>query len=82
MDVVIPWTVAPPGSSVHGILQARILQWVDIPFSTDFNVLPQQCFFHTIFKPFPFTNMEHFLSFPLTWLVISRAYQYDCPCSF
>ena len=22
----------PPGSSVHGILQARILQWVDIPF--------------------------------------------------
>ena len=23
-----PWTVAPPGSSVHGILQARILEWV------------------------------------------------------
>ena len=23
----------PPGSSVHGILQARILQWVAIPFS-------------------------------------------------
>ena len=22
-----------PGSSVHGILQARILKWVDIPFS-------------------------------------------------
>ena len=22
-----------PGSSVHGILQARILEWVDIPFS-------------------------------------------------
>ena len=28
-----PWTVAPPGSSVHGILQARILEWVAIPFS-------------------------------------------------
>ena len=26
----------PPGSSVHGILQARILQWVVIPFSRDF----------------------------------------------
>ena len=25
------WTV--PGSSVHGILQARILEWVAIPFS-------------------------------------------------
>ena len=24
----------PPGSSVHGILQARILEWVALPFST------------------------------------------------
>ena len=24
---------SPPGSSVHGILQARILKWLDIPFS-------------------------------------------------
>ena len=23
----------PPGSSVHGILQARVLEWVAIPFS-------------------------------------------------
>ena len=28
-----PWTVAPPGSSVHGILQARILEWGAIAFS-------------------------------------------------
>ena len=28
-DSVTPWTVcSPPGSSVHGILQARILEWV------------------------------------------------------
>ena len=26
---------SPPGSSVHGILQARILEWVAIPFSKD-----------------------------------------------
>ena len=26
---------SPPGSSVHGILQARILQWVAISFSRD-----------------------------------------------
>jgi len=25
---------SPPGSSVHGILQARILEWVAIPFSS------------------------------------------------
>ena len=25
---MIPWIVAQPGSSVHGILQARILEWV------------------------------------------------------
>jgi len=24
---------SPPGFSVHGILQARILEWVAIPFS-------------------------------------------------
>ena len=29
-----PWTVcSPSGSSVHGILQARILEWVAISFS-------------------------------------------------
>ena len=27
------WTLALPGSSVHGISQARILEWVAIPFS-------------------------------------------------
>ena len=27
-----PWT-SPAGSSVHGILQARTLEWVAIPFS-------------------------------------------------
>ena len=28
-----PMVCSPPGSSVHGILQARILEWVTIPFS-------------------------------------------------
>ena len=26
------WPHGPPGSSVHGILQARILEWIAIPF--------------------------------------------------
>ena len=28
-----PMEYSLPGSSVHGILQARILEWVTIPFS-------------------------------------------------
>ena len=28
-----PMDYSPPGSSLHGILQARILEWVAIPFS-------------------------------------------------
>ena len=31
-----PKDCSPPGSSVHGILQARILEWVAIPFSRGF----------------------------------------------
>ena len=30
-----PIDCSPPGSSVHGILQARILEWVDMPFSKE-----------------------------------------------
>ena len=33
-DFVTPWTdCGPPGSSIHGILQARTLEWVAVPFS-------------------------------------------------
>ena len=28
-----PMDCSPPGFSVHGILQARVLEWVAIPFS-------------------------------------------------
>ena len=28
-----PMDYSPPGSSVHGILQERVMQWVAIPFS-------------------------------------------------
>ena len=30
-----PVDCSPPGSPVHGILQAKILEWVAIPFSRD-----------------------------------------------
>ena len=30
-----PMDCSPPGSSVHGILQARILEWLPFPFPGD-----------------------------------------------
>ena len=30
-----PMDYSPPGSSVHGILQARILEWIAFPFLGD-----------------------------------------------
>ena len=36
---VTPWTVAQPGSSVHGISQVRVLAWVATPLPGD---LPNQ----------------------------------------
>ena len=32
-----PVDCSPPGSSVHGIVQARILEWVAISFSRGFS---------------------------------------------
>ena len=32
-DSLRPCGLYPPGSSIHGLLQARILEWVAIPFS-------------------------------------------------
>ena len=34
---VTPMDCSPPGSSVHGIHLARILEWVAIPFSRGFS---------------------------------------------
>ena len=36
-----PKVCSLPGSSVHGILQARILEWVAMPFSTNPGIKPR-----------------------------------------
>ena len=38
---------SPPGSSVHGILQGRILEWVAIPSPPTFNLSQHQSLFLT-----------------------------------
>ena len=35
LTVCDPGDCSPPGSSVHGIFQAKILEWVAIPFSRE-----------------------------------------------
>ena len=35
LTVCDPMDCSPPDSSIHGILQARIREWVAIPFSGD-----------------------------------------------
>ena len=37
-----PMDFGLPGSSVHGILQARILEWIAIPFSKTFSELKKK----------------------------------------
>ena len=44
-----PMDCSPPGSSVHGILQARILEWVAIPSPGDLpdpGIKPGQILYH------------------------------------
>ena len=43
---VTPWTVALQGSSVHGISQARILEWIAISFSRGSSQGSNSCLLH------------------------------------
>jgi len=43
-----PMDYSPPGSSVHGILQARILEWVTIPSSSGSSQLMDQTWVSSI----------------------------------
>ena len=37
-----PMDCSPPGSTIHGILQARILEWVAISFFRNVNTEPPE----------------------------------------
>ena len=56
-----PMDCSPPGSSIHGIFQARVLKWGAIAFSglsfrlTEFLLKrPELCFYPTTNKSFSF----------------------------
>ena len=67
-DFATPWTIAHQGFSVHGILQARILEWVAISFSAVILEPPQNkvchCFLcFPIYLPWIGGTRCHDLSF-------------------
>ena len=51
-----PMDYSLPGSSIHGILQARVLQWVAIAFS-EVQSLPQLLMHMVIFSPLQFLSI-------------------------
>ena len=58
---------SPPGSSVHGILQARLLEWIVIPFSRDlpdhhYNIMQSIFIFLEILHAFPHSSFHTLLA--------------------
>ena len=51
-----PMDCSLPGSSIHGILQARVLEWVAIAFS-EVQGLPQLLMHAVIFSPLQFLSI-------------------------
>ena len=51
-----PMDCSLPGSSIHGILQARVLEWVAIAFS-EVQGLPQLLMHTVIFSPLQFLSI-------------------------
>ena len=82
-----PRDYSPPGSSVHGILQARIPEWVAISFS----IIPGKCHINSCPKAvdscFAFWNFLIFILFPfldifdLGWLWMWKC-RYGGPTAF
>ena len=54
---------SPLGSSVHGILQARIMEWVDISFSKFFNNMTYLYNIKSLFRQVTFTYREIFQAY-------------------
>ena len=58
---------SPPGSSVHGILQARLLEWIVIPFSRDlpdhhYNIMQSIFIFLEILHAFTHSSFHTLLA--------------------
>ena len=67
-----PMDCIPPGSSVHGIFQARILEWVAIPFSRTLIILCKYWLVNCITQSwffFFFLTLQYGIGFAIsTWI--------------
>ena len=76
LTVCNPMDCSPPGSSVHGILQTRILEWVAIPFSRGCSWLRSRTLFSCIVGRFftiwalgkPWIRIIRYTNYPSTVL--------------
>ena len=62
-----PMDSSPPGSSIHGIFQARVLEWGAISFSEQFYILKTQlyiafCAITYILSSYPLMDCQIFIS--------------------
>ena len=61
-----PMDCSPPGSSVHRILQARILKWVAMPFS--------RISIHTHTHTHIHTELNHFAVYLKLYNIVNQLY--------
>ena len=66
-----PMGYSPPDSSVHGILQARILEWIAMPFFRD---LP-----YSGIKPAACSLTPFFLKSSNSWLYLEHCWKHEKP---
>ena len=62
-----PMGCRPSGSSAHGILQARILEWVGIPFSGASSLEPQSPTLQADSLPFELSEKPNHLDCTVTY---------------
>ena len=80
-----PMDCSLPGSSVHGILQARVLEWVAIPFSTGSSQYRDQtrvsCTAGRFFTIWAAREaLSHFLNCTLAWRLIWYPCRWNAEC--
>ena len=62
-DSLRPYVLSPPGSSVHGIFQARILEWVAISFSRGSSQPRDQVMWHNLVSFNMYIHLKIFVFF-------------------
>ena len=75
LTLCIPFNCSPPGSSLHGILQARILEWVTMPSSRGSsqprNLTCVSCLLHCQAGSLPLAQAAYWCqALSLTWSLI------------